>query len=132
MLKFVIAVFFGSLCAAHAQQVLVCEMNTDLGNSAISNRFVFSIEPGAPTAIVNDVLISGTTGGPMVAEVTNDTEDRITIKWRIDESNNTAYRKLPTLLFRATITKADYRINIMAQPSAYDNRFNSKGSCTPQ
>jgi hypothetical protein len=121
-----------SLGAAQAQQVLVCNMNTELGVSAISNQFVFSIDSGAGTAIVNDMLITGTTGGPIVAEIANETASRYTIKWRIDSSNNTEYRNIPTLLFRATINKATNRISIAAQPPAYDNRFNSQGTCTPQ
>ncbi len=121
-----------SFSAAHAQQVLVCTMNTTLGSSAISEQFVFSIDSAAGTAIVNDQLIAGTTGGPIVADISKETADLYTIKWRIDSSNNTEYRNIPTLLFRATIRKADYSISIAAQPPAYDNRFKSQGTCTPQ
>jgi hypothetical protein len=132
VLKMATAVLIGSLVAAQAQQVLVCNMNTELGASAISNQFVFSIDSAAGTAIVNDALIVGTTGGPIVAKIANETSARYTIKWRIDSSNNTEYRSIPTLLFRATINKSDNSINIMAQPPAYDNRFNSQGTCRAQ
>lgn len=132
MFRTVIALLLASVTTAQAQLVLVCDMNTELGQSAISGQFVFSITPGAETAIVNDQLIAGTTGGPIVAEIANETASRYTIKWRIDSSNNTEYRNIPTLLFRATINKSDNRINITAQPPAFDNRFNSQGLCTPQ
>ena len=69
MLKFVAAIVAMSFGAAHAQQVLVCDMNTDLGGSVISDQFVFRIDAEAGTAIVNDLLIAGTTGGPIVAEI---------------------------------------------------------------
>lgn len=127
-----VAVLVGSLGAAQGQQILLCNMNTELGVSAISNQFVFSIDSAAGTAIVNDRLIAGTTGGPIVAEIARETANRYTIKWRIDSSNNTEYRNIPTLLFRATINKADNGIHITAQPPAYDNRFNSQGTCTVQ
>ena len=132
MFKLTIAAFAASLSAAHAQDILVCRMDTELGPSAISNQFVFSIDSAAGTAIVNDVLIQGTTGGPIVAEIANETAVRYTIKWRIDSSNNTEYRNIPTLLFRATITKADSSISITARPPAFDNRFVSQGRCAAQ
>jgi hypothetical protein len=132
VVKFAAAIVAMSFGAAHAQQVLVCDMNTDLGGSVISDQFVFRIDAEAGTAIVNDLLIAGTTGGPIVAEIARNTARLYTIKWRIDSSNNTEYRNIPTLLFRATIQKADNRITISAQPPAYDNRFNSQGACTVQ
>lgn len=132
MYKFSVLAFLASLSAAQAQNILVCDMNSSLGRSAISEQYVFSIDAGAGTAIVNDILITGTTGGPIVAEIANETAERYTIKWRIDSSNNTEYRSIPTLLFRATINKADNRISIAAQPPAFDNRFKAQGTCRPQ
>lgn len=132
MFKTATVCLLASLGTAQAQQVLVCNMNTDLGSSAISNQFVFSIDSAAKTAIVNDILITGTTGGPIVAEIAKETASIYTIKWRIDSSNNTEYRRIPTLLFRATINKSDNRISIRAQPPAFDNRFFSQGTCTLQ
>jgi hypothetical protein len=130
--KIAMVVLLASLGFAQAQQILVCDMDSELGRSAISNQFVFRIDPAAGTAIVNDMLITGTTGGPITAEIANETASRYTIKWRIDSSNNTQYRSVPTLLFRATINKADNRITIGAQPPAFDNRFFSAGTCAPQ
>jgi hypothetical protein len=132
VIKLSVAALFASLTMAQAEQVFVCDMNSELGQSAISNQFVFGLNPGDKTAIVSDILIQGTTGGPLVAEIANETADRYTIKWRIDSSNNSAYRSIPTLLFRATINKADFSISIQAIPPAYDNRFNSQGTCTRQ
>jgi hypothetical protein len=132
VLRIAAAIVSMSFCAAQAQQVLVCNMNTELGVSAISNQFVFSIDAEAGTAIVNDLLITGTTGGPIAAELARNTASLYTIKWRIDSSNNTEYRNIPTLLFRATIQKSDNRISISAQPPAFDNRFKSQGTCAVQ
>jgi hypothetical protein len=132
VVKISAVVLFASLSVAQAQDILVCNMNSEFGRSAISNQFVFSIDSAAKTAIVNDILIQNTTGGPIVAEIARETASRYTIKWRIDSSNNTAYRGIPTLLFRATINKADNKISISAQPPAYDNRFHAQGVCAPR
>lgn len=132
MLKLSTVILFASLSVAQAEGVLVCNMDSEFGRSAISNQFVFSIDSAAKTAIVSDILIQGTTGGPIVAEIAVETAELYTIKWRIDSSNNTEYRSIPTLLFRATINKADNTISIRAQPPAYDNRFVAQGVCTAQ
>jgi hypothetical protein len=130
--KYSVAALLASLSMAQADGILVCDMQSNFGRSAISEQYVFSIDSAAGTAIVNDILITGTTGGPIVAEIANETAARYTIKWRIDSSNNTEYRSIPTLLFRATINKADNRISIAAQPPAFDNRFNAQGVCRVQ
>jgi hypothetical protein len=132
LLKYIGALWLGMASVAHAEQVYLCDMNTSLDTSVISEQFVFGLDSAAKTAIVNDAVIQGTVGAPIETTIASENARTMVIRWAIDDSNNTLFARFPTFQYRATIFKGTNKITISAKPSGYDNSFGANGTCEIQ
>jgi hypothetical protein len=120
------------LCApAFAQAapvVYLCAVDTGRSSGAFQPQIVIAHDAAQGIVSVNDALIQGVTGGPLLAEVASDNATRIVFRWTVPNVPNTAGQQA-SLAYRATIFKADGRLQISMRPLNFDNSFNGTGSC---
>ncbi|CUH80023.1 hypothetical protein [Tropicibacter naphthalenivorans] len=78
--------------------------------------------------IVSDPAILGFNNGqPLDGTVTKDNAKRLSVKWNLEMRSATNQRVI--MRYRATVTKADHRVTVVAQPQGYGNMFNKGGTC---
>ncbi|MGL5008621.1 MAG: hypothetical protein ACRC6I_01965, partial [Paracoccaceae bacterium] len=88
-----------------APTVYICDVNTN-GRDGFQSQVVIAHDVAERFVSVNDALIQGVTGGPLLGEVATDNGTRIVFKWTVPNvPNNTGQNA--SLSYRATIFKAD-------------------------
>lgn len=107
--------------------VYVC--NVDINRSgAFQPQFVIAYDAAERFVSVNDALIQGVTGGPLLGEVATENNTRIVFKWTLRNVSDGSGQQA-SLAYRATIFKADGKLNISMRPLNYDNNFTARGTC---
>jgi hypothetical protein len=129
MHKFLAALIIGLPTLAQAAPVIyVCTVDTGRTTGAFQQQIVIAHDEAERIVSVNDALIQGVTGGPLLGEVASDNDRRIVFKWTIRNVPNNS-GQLASLSYRATIFKDDGELQISMRPLNYDNSFNGIGSC---
>jgi hypothetical protein len=108
--------------------VYVCKIDTGVTNGAFQSPLVIAYEAEERLVSVNDALIQGVTGGPLLGEMVSENGQRIVFKWTVrNVRTNTGQQS--TLSYRATISKGEGKLQVSMRPLQYDNSFNATGSC---
>jgi hypothetical protein len=123
------AVFVCLPCLAQAAPVVyVCTVDTGRTTGAFQDQIVIAHDAAERIVSVNDALIQGVTGGPLLGEMVSENDRRIVFKWTVRNVPNTT-GQVASLSYRATIFKADGELQISMRPLNFDNSFNGIGSC---
>ena len=122
-----IALCLPSLAQA-APVVYVCSVDSGRTGGVFQSQIVIAHDAADRIVSVNDALIQGVTGGPLLGDVATDNATRIVFKWTIlNVPSGTG--QLASLSYRATIFKDDGALQISMRPLNYENSFNGSGSC---
>jgi hypothetical protein len=130
MRQFHVALFVCLPSLAQAAPVVyVCNVDTGRTTGAFQSQFVIAHDAEPRIVSVNDALIQGVTGGPLLGEVATDNGTRIVFTWTIPNVPSTS-GQIASLVYRTTIFKADGKMQISMRPLNYDNSFNATGTCS--
>ncbi|MGL4320544.1 MAG: hypothetical protein ACRCS3_06740 [Paracoccaceae bacterium] len=108
--------------------VYVCGVDTGRTSGAFQSQLVIAHDVEERVVSVNDALIQGVTGGPLLGEMASENSRRIVFTWTIPNVPS-GTGQVASLIYRATIFKADGKLQISMRPLSYDNSFNATGSC---
>lgn len=107
--------------------VLFCEVQSQASRGWISPQMALVIDAGAGSAIVNDLVTMGATGGPVAARIASRNDRQIVVTWEV-RSKDTVQQSVRAS-YRATIRTADYGITVSMRPLGFGNSFRARGSC---
>lgn len=111
-----------------APVVYVCNIDTNRTNSVFQSQFVIAHDVAERVVSVNDALIQGVSGGPLLGDVASENGTRIVFKWTLRNVPNSGGQSA-SLAYRATIFRADGKLDISMRPLNYDNSFSATGTC---
>ncbi len=114
--------------AQSAPVVYVCGVDNSRASGAFQAQVVIAHDAADRIVSVSDALIQGVTGGPLLGELATDNATRIVFKWTVRNVPNTSGQNA-SLSYRATIFKADGRLEMSMRPLNYDNSFSASGTC---
>jgi activator of HSP90 ATPase len=125
-----LAAFFSCLpLLAHAAPVVyVCEIDLTRTSGAFQQQVVIAHDAAERVVSVNDALIQGINGGPLLGELASENDRRIVFTWTLRNVPSVS-GQIASLKYRATIFKADGELQISMRPLNYDNSFNGAGTC---
>ncbi len=69
------------------------------------------------------------TGKPATAKINASDARRLKFTWKVPKVTDSRGNLVPSMIYRATLTHGDDRIQISAQPLGYSARFTGRGSC---
>ncbi len=93
----------------------------------IQERMQFEIAADGGSAQVLDPLILGLYGGPIEGTVTENSDTKLVVTWRIPMQGFQLAQA--TMLFRAAFQKAPNRLIVTAVPVGVQQRFFARGGC---
>lgn len=114
--------------AAAPAKLYDCRFTKGSDRKWVAPQIIILREDGAKTATVSDGLIIEFEGKPLTAKVILDGKRRLVFEWKLhikDNSNNTA-----VMTYTASMEKATGKVDVRANPYAYDNNFTRSGKCT--
>lgn len=117
--------------AQAAPVVYVCSVENSRAAGAFQPQVVIAHDAAGRIVSVSDALIQGVTGGPLLGELATDNATRIVFRWTVPNVPSRS-GQIASLSYRATIFKADGRMDISMKPLNYDNSFTASGTCTIQ
>jgi hypothetical protein len=110
--------------------VYLCRLDTNR-NGAFQPQLVIAHDAAADVVSVNDALIQGVTGGPLPGTVASDNATRIVFTWTLRNVQDGRGQQA-SLVYRATIFRADGRVDMSMRPLNFDNSFTARGTCTTE
>ena len=122
------AVLLSALPAASL--TLECKIpESAAGGGYVTDLYVFEYDEDAGQAIVADALILNYNNEqPVVAKVSDDSEKKLVITWRVLLTNGTG--QTANMQFRASYFKADKSVIVRASPGGdYSDNFEGRGKC---
>lgn len=93
----------------------------------IQSQYLIEYDAAAGTARVIDPLINALHGGPIKAEVVEDTKGKIVFRWQVQTGDDGG--QVVKMGYRATWFKGPQTMRIAAIPRGYDNMFEAQGRC---
>lgn len=117
-------------CAAPASALTILQCTlAETRHNWVARSLVFAHEPGANSAIVADDIGLYFTGKPATARISANDSRRMKFSWKVPKVTDSRGNLVPAMVYRATLTHGDDRIQISAQPLGYSTRFTGRGSC---
>lgn len=113
---------------ASAATVYTCSMK-EAGNSGwIAPKLQIVHTPGEKSARITDVVTHRfNKEKPVTARVDAENAKRVTFVWRLQLRDKNGQNG--RMQYRATWVKSDKRMNVVAVPLGYTNRFQGYGNC---
>jgi hypothetical protein len=129
VLKYVLATVLALASGpASALTILQCTL-AETRHNWVARSLVLALEPGARSAIVADDIGMYFTGKPATARINASDTKRLKFSWKVPKVTDSRGNLVPAMVYRATLTHSDDRIQISAQPLGYSARFTGRGSC---
>jgi activator of HSP90 ATPase len=116
------------MLASAAPVVYVCNIDTSRSTGAFQPQIVIAHDAAERVVSVNDPLIQGINGGPLLGEMATENDTRIVFTWTL-RNVPTQTGQTASLLYRATIFKADGDVQLSMKPLNFDNNFSARGNC---
>ena len=125
---FFLSTVFCGLAAAASAQTFDCSFKDGTANRTwIQDRYVIQYDQASGTAQAIDPLINALHGGPIAADVLEDTKGKIVFSWQVKTGDSDG--KSVTMRYRATWFKGPQRMRMAALPRGYDTMFEAQGTC---
>lgn len=131
MIKMGLAVVVAAFCAAPlAAEVIDCTFKAGK-KSYITDRYIFSYDPGKAEALVIDAFIKFKYERPIAAKVLSATKDKIVFTWTVDVGD--VSNPAAIMYYRQTFNPQDKKAKISAVAGRVGGEaitFSAQGSCT--
>jgi len=117
------------LAPAIAQaETIECSLDTNQASGGwVTESYAFQYDPSSGKALVADAVILEFNEGPIPADVSTDTSEKLVLIWDVGMTNSDG--QITNMHYRAAYFRTNGSITVRAQPGGYANSFEARGSC---